>query len=143
MPSVAKGARRQAWKVSRSRLASSTGGLSGQVADSREELARHVEPVALGALAIAAAPLAREAHPGLSDHGGDERLDALEEDFPARERRRIDGDERLADARGPAFFGEEAVGLEAVGGTGERAHDELDRERQHRSLHAAERQTAA
>ena len=61
----------------------------------------------------------------------------------ASQRRRIDGDECLADARAVAFLGEEGVGLGADRRAGERGADQLEHEREHRALGAADRKEAA
>src|SRR5688572_27770080 len=109
MPRVAKGARRQAWKASVSMRPSGMRCLSGEGADLRHQVGGKLEAVARGALAIVAAALARKAHARVLRHRGDERFDALEENILARERRRIDRDDRLPDARGLALLAEEAV----------------------------------
>src|SRR5437868_3777655 len=104
MPSVAKGARRQAWNASR---ASGMRCLPGKAADGREKILGDAHALAQGALAIRAAPLAGKAHTLLLRHGGDECLDTFEVRIEAGECRGIDGDERLADARRLSFLDEE------------------------------------
>src|SRR5258706_5213466 len=130
MPSVAKGVRMRAWNASGIFI-------SGKCADPGEEIRGKRDAVALRPLAILAAALARQAHGGILGHRVDEHLDAIVERLASDERARIDREEGLADSRGLAFLGEEAVRFEAVGGTGKRAHEKLNGEREHRALHAA------
>src|SRR5258706_3994524 len=70
MPSVAKGVRMQAWNAS---------GIffSGKYPDLSEEIRGKHDAVALGLLAILAAALARQAHPGILGHPVDEHLDTI------------------------------------------------------------------
>src|SRR6185295_12202023 len=113
MPTVANGVRTRAWNASTLAPPSGKGGGSGQRADLRQQLRRDGDAVPVRAVAVGAAPIARQAHAVVLAHRRHQRLDALEEDVAAGERARIDGQERLADARGPAFLDEEAVRLEA------------------------------
>src|SRR5258708_39642045 len=96
MPSVAKGARRQAWNASTLIDPSGMRGLSGERADLRQQLGRHRDAVALGALAVSPPALARQAHAFILRHRGDARLDAREISLHAGERARVDRDQRLA-----------------------------------------------
>src|SRR5438874_13614736 len=105
MPSVANGARRQAWKPS---AVSRMGGLAGETADRRQQLGGDANPFAQRARAVTVPALARQPHALLLDHRRDQRFYPLEIDFASRERRRVDRDERLADAGGAAFLDEEA-----------------------------------
>src|SRR5258706_8488516 len=124
MPSVANGARRHAWNAS-SCTPPSGMGFSCKIADLRHEIGGNVNAVALRLLPVAQPSLAGQAHLGLLRHRGDERLDALEIHLVSGERRGIDRDEGLADSRGPAFLGEETVGLEAERRSRQRADEEL------------------
>src|SRR5258707_4429928 len=99
IPNVANGARRQAWNASTSMDPSGMRGLARERADLRQQVGGQRDAVALGALAVAAAALARQAHALVFRHRRDQRLDAREIGLPARERCGVDRDERLADAR--------------------------------------------
>src|SRR5258708_11206774 len=134
MPRVAKGARRHAWNASTLREPSGMG-FSCEGMDLREQVGRDAHPFACRALAVGSAPLSWQAHARILRHRGDEGLDALEEDLVPGERLRVHPEARLADARGLAFLGEEAVRLESEGGAGERAHQELHGKGEHRALH--------
>src|SRR6478736_5976272 len=107
MPSVANGVRTHAWNPAA--LASGIRSLSGQRANLRHQLRRHRHALALRALAILAAPLARQAHFIVGEHRLDQGLHALVVHAAPGERARVDGENRLADARGPSLVGEEAV----------------------------------
>ena len=86
------------------------------------------------------APLARKPHALVVEHCRDQRLDALEVRRAARERIRIDDEERLADARAVAFVDEERARLESHRRAGQRRDEQLDDEREHRALRAAHRE---
>src|SRR5438105_15229687 len=101
MPSVANGARRQAWKPS---AVSRMGGLAGEAADRRQQLGGDANPFAQRALAVALPALARQPHALLLDHRRNQRFNPFEIDLASRECRGVDRDERLADARRAAFL---------------------------------------
>src|SRR5256885_1621127 len=122
MPRVAKGARRHAWNVS---PGSCMGLAPGERTHLRKQLLRHLQTLAPCALAQLPPPIAGQAHARILAHRGDERLHALVEDVVARERARVDREDRLPDARGPALLGEEAVGLESECRARKRADEEL------------------
>src|SRR5690349_10215010 len=124
MPSVAKGVRTHAWNASW-RAPSGMRRFPGERADFPEQLARYLQAFALRAFAVRAAPLAGKAHLGIGEHRGHQRLHALEEHVVARELRRIDREQPLPDARRPPLLREEAVGLEAERGSGQRAREQL------------------
>src|ERR1700694_2774496 len=94
MPSVANGARKQAWNASTSIPPSGMGLLSRQQADLRQQLLSNLQSFGFGALAVAAAARARQAHAGFLGHHVDERLHAGEIDVHPRERGGIDRHER-------------------------------------------------
>src|SRR5688572_29523544 len=96
MPSVANGARRQAWNASFA-PPSGMGRLAREAADAREQLGRHVQAFARRLLLVARAALARQAHLGILGHHGDECLHALQVHLLAGERAGIDREEGLAD----------------------------------------------
>src|SRR5207302_9678180 len=72
------------------------------------------------------APRARQAYLGLGKHRRDQGLNSFREFLGSRERRRIDDNERLADARAVALFGEKRIGLWPKRRAGERGAGQLE-----------------
>src|SRR6266513_5998653 len=89
------------------------------------------------------APRARQPYLGLGKHRRDQGFNSFREFFGSRERRRVDDDERLADARAVALLREKRVGLRPDRRAGERGADQLEHQREHRALRAADGKQAA
>src|SRR5690606_33984771 len=64
----------------------------------------------------------------------DQRLDPFQIGLPTGQPGGIDGQEGLAEIRCVAILGEEGIGFEAEGGTGQRCAEQLEAQREHRSL---------
>src|SRR5690349_24112377 len=103
MPRVAKGVRTHAWNDSKVRDPSGPGVLAREVAELAQQIRREGDARSARAGTALPALRPRKPHPFILDHRGDQRLDALEEDLVARERRGVHDEEGLPDPRGAPF----------------------------------------
>src|SRR3954471_2158951 len=119
---IAKGTRKRTdGRTAENRLGSS----ARQLLDLRQQVLRNFDALRVSRLLGGEAPCAGQPHFRVREHRAHHGVDALEIALHAGERARIDGDERLADARPVPLLREKRVGLRADGGAGERGADEL------------------
>src|SRR5689334_16608167 len=98
-PSVANGVRTRAWKEP-----SGIRRFSRERADAAQQVLGNQDAGLARLVALLQPARARKAHARLLEHRRDKRLHPLEEDLASRERRRVDREECLADARGASFL---------------------------------------
>src|SRR5436190_5858042 len=114
-----------------------------ELLDLREELVRDLDALRARAFLRSEAARAGQTHFGIGEHGAHHGLHALEVFSASGEGPGIDGDEGLADARLVAFLREKRIGFRPNGRTRERRTDQLEHEREHGALRAADRKQAA
>src|SRR5258707_848685 len=114
-----------------------------QLLDLREKIVCDFDAAGAQFLFGREAPRAWQAHAFVREHRRDHRLDTLEVALVTGERARVDGEEGMPDPRLVTLFDEERIGLGADGRAGERGAHQLEGEREHRTLRAADRKQAA